>query len=629
MRTITGGLDGNSMLSRTPPLSRLVKVALLLGFLSFATRQLNVGSWNSGGVTILWPSNGFLLGVLLCNPKRQWPAYVSIGWLIDFSINLSLDTPFVNSVYLSGCNMLEVLLAAFLLYPIVAPKPELTERKQLVAFLSYGVVLAPAVASFLASFLQTAHLRVPTFHDFHRWFTADALGIATITPLYLAFQQREGFSGRSQGEIVGLFLLLFAVTLAVFSQTLFPVLFLVMLVLLVLGARLGLAASALGLLVVSILGGFLTTAGRGPVALMRSNSISERDLLFQLFIITSMLLLYIVEVLIQESRHLQADVQSSERRFRLLAEASSDIIVLTDLDGMRHYVSPSVFEVLGWRPEDLLGASYTDLVHPDDVEPLRRLFEDCLAGGAHRALEYRCRKHDGGYAWLEINPRLYHAADSDAPAGFVKVARDVSWRKAREEELQRAFEDAKRLASTDPLTGVANRRHFDLVMEREWLRAAREQTRLSLLLMDVDLFKSYNDIYGHVTGDECLRSIVKAAQGVLKRPADLLARYGGEELVVVLPNTEAEGALQIAEQIRCAVEDREIPHVGNAGGRVTISIGCATLAPMPGFPPAALVLAADSALYQAKGFGRNNVQLAGRFPAWEPALVSGLDLKPS
>jgi diguanylate cyclase (GGDEF)-like protein/PAS domain S-box-containing protein len=398
-------------------------------------------------------------------------------------------------------------------------------------------------------------------------------------------------------------------------------------VLLVLGVRLGLAASALGLLVVSILGGLLTTAGHGPVLLMRSSTISQRDLLFQLFILICMLLVYVVEVLINESRRLQADVQSSERRFRLLAEASSDIIVLTDLEGKRYYVSPSVVEVLGWRPEDLLGGSYRELAHRDDVPALRRLFEDCLAGLASRALEYRCRKPDGSYVWLEINPRLYHAADSSAPAGFVNVARDVSWRKAREEELQRAFEDAKHLASTDPLTGVANRRHFDLVLEREWLRAAREQTKLSLLLMDVDCFKSYNDIYGHVTGDACLRSITCAVQRVLKRPADLLARYGGEELVVVLPNTDSHGALQIAEHIRRSVEDLQIPHTGNTGNKVTMSIGCATFMPLPGSGSAALMLAADRALYQAKGFGRNNVQLADHLPPSESAFVSKQDLK--
>lgn len=626
--TIVDNPNGNSMFPRVPPFSRLIKLALLLGFLSFATRQLNVGSWNSGGVTILWPTNGFLLGVLLCNAKRQWPAYISIAWVIDFVVNLSLKTPLVHGVYLSCCNMLEALLAAFLLYPVIARKPDLTQRKQFVAFLAYGVVLAPAVASFLAAFMQTDQVKLPTFHDIHRWFTADALGIATVTPLYLAFQQRERFSGRSRFEICGLFLLLCAVTFAVFWQTAVPLLFLVMPFLLLLGVRLGLAASALGLLVVSILGGFLTTAGHGPVLLMRSTTISERDLLFQLFIITCMLLVYVAEVLLLESRRLQVDVQSSERRFRLLAEASSDIIVLTDLEGKRHYVSPSVVEVLGWQPEDLLDGSYRELVHPDDIPAMRRLLEDCHAGLAPRGLEYRCRRHDGSYVWLEINPRLYHAPDSGAPAGFVNVARDVSWRKAREEELQRAFEDAKHLASTDSLTGVANRRHFDLVLEREWLRAAREQTKLSLLLMDVDFFKPYNDIYGHLTGDACLRSIADAVQLALKRPADLLARYGGEELVVILPSTDSDGALQIAEHIRYGIEDLDIPHTGNAGNRVTISIGCATLVPLPGSAPAALMLAADRALYQAKSFGRNRVQLADHFPAGESAFVSeqGLNL---
>jgi diguanylate cyclase (GGDEF)-like protein/PAS domain S-box-containing protein len=607
-----------------PPPWRLLKVALLLGFLSLAARELNLNSWNAGGVTILWPTNGFLLGILLTVPRRHWTIYLGLGYLIDLAFNLVQSTSITGSAYLAACNAGEVLLAAMLLYSYIASKPDLTERRQFAAFLFYGVLVAPAVASLAASIAQDDHFGLPTLHRFHRWFTADALGIATMTPLCLALNRRQPLAGRSWREILGLFALLLGVTTAVFWQTRYPLLFVVLPVLLLLGVRLGLAGSALGLLLVSIVGGFLSTAGHGPVALVQSSSLSERDLVFQFFIVGAMLLLYGVEVLISEAKELQTGLLGSERRFRLLAEASSDIIVLTGLEGTRQYVSPAVTELVGWSADQILGGSFHDLAHPDDVPRLERLFKGCLQGNVPRALEYRFKKADGSYVWLEINPRLYRDPDTGEPAGFVSVVRDISLRKTEEERQRRTYETIEHMAISDSLTGAANRRHFDAVLEREWLRAARELTPLSLLLIDIDRFKTYNDVYGHLTGDNCLRQVVAAIKPFVCRPADLLARYGGEEFVVVLPNTDAAGALQVAEEIRLAVEEHRLRHPGNPPHAViTLSIGCATMIPCDGARHLDLLEEADRALYRAKASGRNRVEFAGSIPEPNPTLLTG------
>jgi diguanylate cyclase (GGDEF)-like protein/PAS domain S-box-containing protein len=599
-------------------------VALLLSFLSFATRQLNLRSWDAGGVTILWPTNAFLLGILLCNPKRHWAAYLGLGFLIDVSLNLSLHDTMVIGPYLSACNMAEVLLAALLLHPVIAARPDLTERRQLVSFLLFGVILAPALAAFAASVAQDGVFGWPTFHNFNRWFTADALGIATVTPLCLAFNQKRPFSGRSKREIVGLLALLCAATVGVFWQSQFPFLFMMIPVFLLLGIRLGLAGSALGLLLVSILGGFLLTAGHSPVALMKSSPLAGRDFVFQLFIATSMLLLYIVEVLNAESLRLQANLRGSERRFRLLTEASRDIISLTDLEGVRHYVSPASIEVLGYGPEQVIGGSFRELVHPEDMVEFKQLLDDLRAGKPPYAVEYRCQRADGSYVWLETNPRLYNHPDTGEPAGFVNVTRDISLRKAEEERQRRAFETIEQLASSDALTGIANRRQFDVVLEREWHRAAREQTTLSLLLIDVDRFKPYNDVYGHLTGDRCLRQVVDAIRPVVARPSDLLARYGGEEFAVILPSTDASGACLMAEWIRKAVEQCRLPHLGNPPHAViTLSVGCASLTPRPEITHLHLIEAADQALYRAKSSGRNCVHLSDGLAGRGSVLLTG------
>jgi diguanylate cyclase (GGDEF)-like protein/PAS domain S-box-containing protein len=597
-----------------PSLQRLGGVVFVLCCLDISSFVMNIHSWDVGGVTILWPANGLLLGVLLCAPRRHWPTYLIAGFAVDFGINISLSLHFSLSwwiaAYLALCNMLEVGLGAVLLYRTISPEPDLTQRRQLVNLLLYGVVLAPAVAAVFAQFHTTQEHSQPLFTAIKYWFTADALGIAVMTPLYLSFNQRVRLSGRSRLEVAGLLTMLFGVALAVFWQTRFPCLFLLMPVLLLLGVRLRLAGSAIGLLLISIVGGYFTVAGHGPFALIPTNSAISRELALQFFIAVAMLMLYIIEVVIAERERLQDSLMGSETRFRLLAEASNDVIVLSELSGERRYVSPAITTLLGWRPQELLGRDYRQIVHPDDIPKLAILLEKCREGKPVENLCYRCLKKDGSYLWMEANIRLYRDEASGKPVGFVNVVRDISSRKAAELELSRAYSVVASMAMSDSLTGIANRRQFDDTMERELRRAMRDRSMLSLLMIDVDHFKSYNDLYGHVMGDECLRQIAIAAQDVLQRTSDLFARYGGEEFVAVLPNTDSRGAQLVAEQIRSAVELCRLPHAGNLHGVVTISIGCATEILNPDSVGNPLLHAADAALYEAKSAGRNRVEVA-------------------
>lgn len=198
----------------------------------------------------------------------------------------------------------------------------------------------------------------------------------------------------------------------------------------------------------------------------------------------------------------------------------------------------------------------------------------------------------------------------------------VSARARAHLRLKLAMDRLNLLAQTDGLTGLANRRFLDQSIEREWFRAVRNQRPFSLLMLDIDFFKRYNDCYGHVQGDQCLIAVANALQHCIRRPTDLVARYGGEEFAVLLPETDSEGACLVAEQIVSAVGSLALVHRDSDYGRVTVSVGVASFdsnsslwqvcarrpaevesAMLPGI--AELLACADRALYQAKHEGRN------------------------
>ena len=175
-------------------------------------------------------------------------------------------------------------------------------------------------------------------------------------------------------------------------------------------------------------------------------------------------------------------------------------------------------------------------------------------------------------------------------------------------QLQKANQQLRQLAILDGLTGVANRRYFDRILNKEWQRLAREQKPLSLLLCDIDYFKDYNDTYGHPSGDRCLKQVAAVLKQATKRAADLVARYGGEEFAVILPDTNARGALFVANAIRQKLQQLQLPHCKSAVSQyVTLSIGIATKIPNPNQTPSTLIKRADDALYRAKKEGRDRL----------------------
>lgn len=176
----------------------------------------------------------------------------------------------------------------------------------------------------------------------------------------------------------------------------------------------------------------------------------------------------------------------------------------------------------------------------------------------------------------------------------------------RTQQLEQSNQDLHLLSHLDSLTGVANRRRFEETLDLEWRRVSRTGTPLSLIMIDTDFFKPFNDTYGHQRGDDCLMLIANTLRNALNRPADMIARYGGDEFMILIPGANEEGAAAMAEAMRVRVEGLEIRHEGSPDDKVmTISLGVVTGYPTRGFSTGELIAAADEALYQAKDEGRN------------------------
>lgn len=206
----------------------------------------------------------------------------------------------------------------------------------------------------------------------------------------------------------------------------------------------------------------------------------------------------------------------------------------------------------------------------------------------------------------------YESTAEAACAALRAARRDCTKReqrlRARVRELERSNDELTRIVCKDPLTGLANRRHFDEVLRTEWSRATRDEAPLSLVMLDLDYFHAMNERYGHLGGDGCLKHVAEAMARCLRRPSDVVARYGGEEFAALLPATNLSGACVVAERLRACVEQLQLPHKGSrCSSVVTLSAGVATITPAPGGGCDLLVAAADVALFRAKHRGRNRI----------------------
>ncbi len=294
----------------------------------------------------------------------------------------------------------------------------------------------------------------------------------------------------------------------------------------------------------------------------------------------------------------------SEARFRMIAENSSDIITIHDTSGNYLYVSPAGKEILQYEDEEVIGHDAYLFIHPDDIEMIKKNHETLLNKGSVVST-YRIRRKDGEYLWFEASLKCLQVKKPEDPQ-LIAIVRNITERKIAEHNLKEDNRILHELSTKDGLTGIWNRRVFDERIATEWNNALRNSTPLSIIMLDIDYFKTYNDILGHQEGDDCLRKVASVIKDTVKRSGDMVFRYGGEEFIIILPQTNQQGAEKVAENIRKAVINLEIPHPGSKVNKyVTTSLGINTIIPTDDCTIKKFIEDADKALYKAKQNGRN------------------------
>lgn len=272
------------------------------------------------------------------------------------------------------------------------------------------------------------------------------------------------------------------------------------------------------------------------------------------------------------------------------------------------YIGPQIEPLLGWAPSSWVTVDdWASRMHPEDRE---RVVNFCIsqsqAGVDHEA-DYRALTTTGEYVWIRDVVHVVRDEQGQVTA-LVGFMFDITERKKTEEKLLSLQKELEDLSFRDGLTGVANRRKFDAVLDKEWDEARRNVQPLSLIVIDVDFFKRFNDHHGHVEGDETLRRVAHALASAANRPRDFLARYGGEEFVLLLPASDEAAAAAVAERCRQAIFKAQIAHGDSPVGQLlTVSMGLGTVIPTAGADPRPFIDLVDRRLYRAKQGGRDRM----------------------
>ncbi|MDG4663827.1 diguanylate cyclase [Mycobacterium sp. 236(2023)] len=592
-----------------PPWRRLVGWTVTVGVACFLVRTLVY--FDSWSYAMVWPAVAPQLVALLTSPRRQWPVYLASFAAIQIvPARVALDmSPEVGVL----STMTAVVFAAAMLHGdqdwVTGRSDSLRSWRR---FLVYGVNLAPLLATPIgvAGLIWNGEVTTSSqslVYAVMAWFLTEAVGIAFLVPLMLRWKHyRRRHTWREVWWFAAMTALTVALCAASATKPSFVLIFLTGLPALLVLIRSGIAAAFAEMAVGSGLVLGSTFAGYGPFA-ASLDSPGQAMISAQVFVLGAFTMVVLVAAALEDRMRLAELDNASYQAYQLVAELTGDVVILVDADGnLLRRASPG-HEILDLPDGRVTKEEWLKQVHPED-RPSRVDFPESARPGPSDP--FRIRKRDGTWGWYVVHSR--RTSDGLTAA----VLRDVTL----EREVQDSLTD---MANTDPLTGLANRRGLALRAAEIWSRARADGEQVTAVFIDLDRFKSFNDLYGHQAGDQCLRQIANVLQNLADPSLCVPARYGGEEFAVVLSGCDAPH--EFANGLAAAIRALAIPHLGSDSGSVTISAGVATLRPWhsagsdPDSAVAELLDRADKALYVAKSNGRNAISIYGE----EDALSIG------
>ncbi|MEG3177339.1 diguanylate cyclase [Sphingomonas sp. RB3P16] len=595
---------------------KIAKLALspfgpvVLGITYFCSADLAL-TLTSGrdGIATVWPPSGILLATLLMVPRRMIWRYASAALLASFGANLVVGASAALAAGFTAANLIEALIATVLLRQRAGCR---------VSFVDLQGVGCFAVSTFVAALLSASvALSVNSSHNWHffvSWFATVWLGMLLITPPLMVVYEaaasiRKVFPAISVAALVQIAVLSAVVCAFTFFQSVFPLLFLPMMVAIAAVVHAGALGGIIVVAVATVLGSWALPDGYGPVSLIDAGR-QTQVLFFQFYLVALFFSALPLARLLAGKERLRIDLAE---RMRLLDQAEQAGHIghwRVSPAEQTVYWSPEVFRIHGvttGSPPTMADA--IGFYHPEDRSIVEDVVARAVADG--RAFNFNARiiRGDGSIRHVVSRGERDFSSKDDA-IGLFGILQDVTDQVEARDRLaaardvaERSAKEALALADTDPLTGVANRRCLIRELSVAVEAGQPDLEMLSVIMFDVDHFKSVNDHFGHDVGDEVLKRVAASAAHCL-RGTDLIGRYGGEEFFLLLPNTGSAAAEHVAERVRIAVEGSGAP----GSPTVTISLGVATL--RCGETAQAILKRADLALYAAKAAGRNRLRLA-------------------
>lgn len=306
---------------------------------------------------------------------------------------------------------------------------------------------------------------------------------------------------------------------------------------------------------------------------------------------------------------IQKNLQKSEIRFQQIVETAIEGVLILDEHYKITFANKNMASMLGYTVDEMLGMPYSSFF-PESQADVYKYQESLRKRGEASVYECHLKRRDGQAHWFLVSAKAM-MDDSGGFEGSFAMLTDINERKEMELLLEESNRQLRELSNKDSLTGIANRRCFDATLKYEYSRLRRVKSELSIILFDIDHFKEYNDYYGHVMGDDCLRQVGSVLASCLDQSDNLAARYGGEEFACILPDTDIISAVIIAENIRQRIHDLKIEHKKSPVSElVTASFGVTTVKYSSKITLQDIITAADKLLYKAKGSGKNMIEYA-------------------